>query len=61
MSVYVEIMKDVKDGNKEHLRECIEKWEEDGKKLDAAQWEELTMRKTDKMEILLMLRSVISG
>lgn len=57
----MEIMKDVKDGNKEHLREYIEKWEEDGKKLDAAQWEELTMRKTDKMEILLMLRSVVSG
>ena len=45
----MEIMKDVKDGNKEQLRECIEKWEE------------LTMRKTDKMEILLMLRSVVAG
>ena len=61
MSVYVEIMKDVEDDNKENLRKCIAKWEEDRAKLSATQWEELTMRKTDKMEILLMLRSVVVG
>lgn len=51
----------MEDENKENLRKCIEKWEEDRKKLSATQWEEMTMRKTDKMDILLMLRSVVVG
>ena len=54
-------MKDVEDENKENLRKCIDQWEEDRKKLTAMQWEEMTMRKTDKMDILLMLRSIVVG
>ena len=61
VSVYSEIMKDMEDENKENLRKCIDQWEEDRKKLTAMQWEEMTMRKTDKMDILLMLRSIVVG
>lgn len=63
VNVYVDLMKSVEDedASKRELRACVDAWEANRRLLTDAQWEELTMRRTDKVDILLLLRSVVLG
>ena len=49
------------DASKRELRACVDAWEANRRLLTDAQWEELTMRRTDKVDILLLLRSIVLG